>query len=285
MALKLAVVGNCQALGVAQCLSLLLPRAEVTGVSWATIISPQHAEPVAKALESCDLVLSQVTHQDRYGALRADALSGRLERLFYFPRIAFTGFHPDLIGMAAVKSPLGGAHSALILAGHGLGLPGERIAELFNAYVYARLGYFEEYAKAEAYLIESVRQTELELTEDMADWGRQGAFVHTPTHPAIRVLRSMARALCVRTGLDIEGAGEPPDALLESVIWPVYPEIAKRLGVAGSLAFNPPGAEAAPIDLHRMIDGSLRVYARSDPQSICPPRIAEMMDILKRECV
>ena len=273
MAIRLGVVGNCQASGLALCLQRLYPSAQLVVGDWGRIASADHAEPIARDLEICDVVFSQVTRNPAAGALQTAELSGRVRRLLRWPKLAFSGFHPDVIGYRPVRTPVGAGHSAIILAGFLLGAPQARTRELFNAYVYGLLGYYDEYAKAEAFLLQASGSTDMPLDEELPRWRRQGVFMHVPQHPAIGVLWSLARRLGERLDMGPAASETPPeDPLLASMVWPVYPEIARCLGVPGSLMFKPSGEGEAPVDLDQLIEGSYRAYAAADPGNLQLPQ-------------
>jgi hypothetical protein len=265
--MKLGVAGNCQATVLAQCLERLYPSVQLVVGDWARITSPGHAEPLARELATCDVVFSQVTKNPAFGALQTDQLAGRARQLLRWPKLNFSGFHPDMIGYRPVRTPVGAGHSAIILAGFLMGSSPGRTRELFNAYVYGLLGYYDEYPKAEAFLLQAARSTDTPLDEDLPRWRGQGVFMHVPPHPVIGVLWSLAQQVGERLGLGSGAAsGLPADPLAASMIWPVYPEIANRLGLQGSLLFKPSGEGEAPVDLDQMIEGSFRAYAAADPR-------------------
>ncbi len=290
--LKITVLGNCQAFGMAQCLRALSPEADVSGFIWNEIRSDAHAEQIARGLEGQDLVISQFTGKSYHGALRTERLRERLGRLALFPNIHFTGFHPDLIWMPkAVRAQdrrhrFGTWHSALILAAFVRGVPETIAADLFNAYIYGALGYFDEYAKAEQHHLDAARALDIDLEPQLASWRREGVFVHVPNHPVIGVFWSMAQLACEQLGLTVTtAAAMPEDRLRHHNRWPVYPEIAKRLGVQGSLRFEPLGAGTQAVDLQDLVRELYQVYARAEPESLCAPRVLEIADALEREGV
>ena len=64
--------------------------------------------------------------------------------------------------------------------------------------------------------------------------------MHIVNHPKIEVLAQLAQLGAKQAGLS--GALAPPegvpDRLARCQTWPVYPELARRLGVPGSLTFT-----------------------------------------------
>ena len=287
------VIGNCQAFGLAQCLRRLCPDVDVTGLVWNQIASGDHAERVILGLQTQDVVLSQLTERRDHGALRTSRLRPRVDRLTLFPTLHFTGFHPDLLWLPKQGGPgsprlhqLWTWHSALVMAAFVRGVPQAEAAELFNAYVYRALGYFDEYAKAERGHLGAAHEIGFDLQPLFARWRRDGAFVHVPNHPVIGVPWSLAELIWERLGLQTQAAGEPPPDRLRTLgAWPVYPELARALGVEGSLRFEPRGESGPAADLDQTIDEHYRAYAECDPESLRMPRILDMVETLRNEGV
>ena len=286
MGFRVAVVGNCQAIGVADCLRQLCLDIEVVGHSWGSIGSVEQANALAKDLLACDLVFSQFTKRPDYGDLRTANLRELCPRMLLFPKVLFTGFHPDLVGVQGVHTPLGVCHSNLIIAARLLDLPTGRVADLFNAYIYAVAGYFDEFDKAETYLLQSAASTDVPLEQALPEWRAHGVFVHVPSHPTIDALYSIAERLARRAGLESQAPGDvPPDRLAHSVVWPLYPEIGARLGLKGGLQFKPAGADAPVVELDEMIERSYRAYLRCDPSALLTPAITALCEALRAEGV
>src|SRR3546814_6396142 len=77
------------------------------------------------------------------------------------------------------------------------------------------------------------------MTPYFNEWGRQGAFMHTVNHPAVNCIRDVAKALLAESGMrPIDSCVLPHDNLLNSAIFPVYPEIGEVYGVSGSYNFK-----------------------------------------------
>ena len=267
MALRIAVLGNCQAEALGRCLERFCPQAKVMSVYWAPIASPEQAEAIAAEVVRCDVVFTQPLDKPAYGPLCSDELIARTAgRVQLWPRLYFTGLQPDVVRIGKGKRlgrTFGVHHSALILAGFALGMSPERTAELFNAYVYGLLGYYDEYAKAEAFLSESGRAAGLDLRPLVERWRGEVGF-HVPNHPRIELLAGLGALLCDAMGLDRLGAIDPPEDVFEDMtVWPVYPEIARRLGVPGSMVFRRSG-EPRELDLGQTIVAYHAVYARAD---------------------
>jgi hypothetical protein len=84
----------------------------------------------------------------------------------------------------------------------------------------------------------------MDLSAAMICWERSGVFMHSINHPKVVVLADIAKALLKNANLpfdpDLPLADIVPDVLANGGIWPVYPDLARTIGVAGSLTFTPP---------------------------------------------
>ncbi len=198
-------------------------------------------------------------------------------RAVRIPEVDFSGFHPDLRRRGARVY-----HSGLIMAAFAMGLPRARVASLFNGRAYSALGYFDEYDRAERQLLDT--GAALGLDPGPVLHALKGeVFVHVPQRPTMAFHWRLARHICDGFGLATDpAAAPPPDPYARQARWPVYPEIAARLGVPGSLTFKPAISETAPeLDLDQLIDQSWRVYD-ADPQIVRGPRTLETIEILRR---
>lgn len=288
-AMRLKVIGNCQAYGVASCLRALNPDLDVEAVGLAELRTDEHVAETARSLGDFDAVALQPLKGPPFERLGYRELHSRQIRFAYFPALHFTGFHPDALRIAHPQRPdalVGDWHSVLMLAGFRMGLTAELTAELFNAYVYGALGYFDEYAKAIAYLEWQCEQIGWPQSGDFVGWGAQGPFVHVPNHPCVAVLMRLARRICEALGVETDAAAVPPDDLFEQYgDWPLYPEIGKRLGLHGELIFASPGEGRRALDLEEAIAWSYRAYAGAPPEALAHPRVDHAIQVLRTEGV
>jgi hypothetical protein len=270
--MRIAVLGGCQAHGYAHALMQLLPEAEVESFEAVVVRHHNQAEAVAAALAGYDLVFTQDLDPG-FGPLGTAALQAALPRVQRIPLLAFGGYQPDLVYLMKdgqfFSSPLGVYHSAIIAAAFSLGVDEADVAQLFNRMVYQRLGYFEAFGKARALLLPMLATYGLEMAAEFDRWHARGCFMHTINHPKAFALAGLAHAATVQAGLvpATTPVAEPVfDHLANDTIWPVYPELAEALGVAGSLRFKrigrgiEPGANSHVIGLPRLIRESYAMY-------------------------
>jgi tetratricopeptide (TPR) repeat protein len=265
---RVLVVGNCQAFGVGRQLRSLCPGAEVRTVSIAEVRKPEDADALAARLAAMDVVITQRLDPSRYGELGSARLKRRTGQLAYYPNILFRGFHPDIARIGADPAypvPNRGLHSAIVRSAHVLGVPRDQVPDLFNTYIYGVLGYFDEHAKSEAWQIGDAARSGLNLEPLLVEWRAIGVWVHIPNHPVPTVFRSIAKQTAADLGLETaDVVVEPIDELKSLGTWPVYPEIAARLGLQGGLTFEL-GRDAPQMEIDEFIAHSYRIYAGLDP--------------------
>lgn len=272
--MRIGVFANCQRLGFADCVAALLPGHEMRVVGVGQLDGGSDLGAIADDLAACDLLFMQNITAEWLGPLTMARLLPRVARAVVFPAIAFTGFQPDSI-VGPEQGPMGVAHSALAMACHAEGLPPDRAVRLFNAFTYAALGYFDLYDVSFRFMAREAAA----LGYDFAALVREapGVFMHTTNHPRIDVLMAVARAAVARVGEPVREAALPEDRLAEVAIWPVYPEIAARLGVPGGLVF---GAGARRFDLREMVERSYDAYQRLGDFAR-PPAIARARALVR----
>lgn len=287
---RIAVVGNCQARGVAAAVEVLVPQARVTLMPLGRL-RRDHAsiEALMRTYAGFDHVFTQAVPPSFLPAgdyTRLDTLGAR--RVLY-PTIVFPAFHPDMIYVGAVgnlaeahlvPSPMGHYHSAIALFAYLRGLDEARTARLFREDVMEALGYLDGWASATGDLLRTAGEVGFDLGPALRRWTRRGPFMHVFNHPRLPVLADLARGLVARAGL-----GEPEvavedylaDDLARDVVWPVYPAVAERYGVTGSTIFKAkPRGSAPPVihDLPGFIAASFAVYRMQAPAALTAPRLA-----------
>ncbi|MBE7198179.1 MAG: hypothetical protein INR70_10305 [Parafilimonas terrae] len=286
---SIAILGNCQARGMAQAMRLLAPSSPVRYLPMGTL-KRDHGdiEGLARTLKPHDLVFSQAFP----GGLLPGGDSLRLRelepRLGGVPSIVFSAFHPDMVyagaasDLSALKltpSPLGQYHSAIVLTAYRLGLDARRAAGLFREDVFARLGYLDQWDPAVRELTAAATQIGFGLEREITRWARRGVFMHVMNHPKAFVIGDIAKRLLREGGLDpmpVEVEDYLGDELAQDVIWPVYPPVAAQFGATGSYLFKTRArAESFPVlyDLPGFIAASFTLYATMTPAALGCPRV------------
>ncbi|WP_203075671.1 WcbI family polysaccharide biosynthesis putative acetyltransferase [Falsiroseomonas ponticola] len=248
--MKVGVIGNCQARGVARSVAALIPGAEVDIIHAAKIgrYTPEQRQGAAERLAKCELVLAQHPEHDLAGPLGQVALSSKV-RVVPFPYIAVTGFHPDCTYVAGpsgrLRGPLGEYHSAICTAAFQLGLSERRATALFNAYVYAGASYAQQIARAS----DSLQRDTGRLGYDFSRFVAAGTvYMHTINHPKADIIHDMTRQALAQAGLPTREAPVPEDELAKGPGWPLYPELARRINHEGETTFRTQDGESMALE-------------------------------------
>jgi polysaccharide biosynthesis acetyltransferase WcbI-like protein len=244
LALKLGVVGICQVHGFGLALARLLPDAQVRVFEAPVVHAHGRSAETADCLCACDKVFAHRLADD-FAELATSRLQQRVSALSVLPRIIFTGWHPDIAYLIhqdrELMSPVGAYHSAIAASAFSLGYTPDETELLFNRFVFARLGYLQEYEASWTLLVRDFVESGLAPHLELERWRKTGPFMHTVNHPKVSALAKLARASAIATGL-VDPDGPVPaveyDHLAWDTGWPVYPEIAEELGVVGDYLFK-----------------------------------------------
>ncbi|MDP4023678.1 GSCFA domain-containing protein [Methylobacterium sp. NEAU 140] len=273
---RITVLGNCQAPMLAQCLSAMLPDAEVHGVH----LGLSSHEPATRS----DLILLQTEFSGL--ADNPEIIPPRLAgQVRSWPTFLYAGFHPDLVyaraGELPVRTPLHDYSSALMLYGWLRGLTVAQTVGLFHEAVFDRLGYFAYAASADAHFVEDCDRAGLDGAALLAEAKARAPFCHTINHPHLAVVARVAEGVLAAAGLAPAVRGPErflPDPLLSGPIWPVYPAIAERLGVAGDYVFKTSGLPGRFLDLDGFVAGSFAMYGGHPRSEIRADRLTAQAD-------
>lgn len=270
--MKIGVLGNCQAQGVARCIRLLAPQAEVTtrSVSLADGDDPEVVAAIAAEMAACDIAMIQTLEevQPRLAGLFAAALASSEPPALRWPPIIFRGFHPDCVYVLregrAADGIVGPYHSALLCAAWCEGLSPDCAARLFNGFSYAALGYFKAFEEAAALFAAQAAQLGFEFSAFLT--APAAPFMHTVNHPRVEILQSVARQALDLTAVPRSPTAPlPHDDLALGPIWPAYPELAQRGGWA------PPSASWDPRDMEAVARRAYDALDRLGDRSLGRP--------------
>jgi hypothetical protein len=285
---RIAVLGNCQSFGVAYAMKMLDPSATVDHF---TVIGRVRANisMFAKTLQTYDYVFSHLFPKGHVNGGDVHDLSGMVKNLRLFPAIVFAGFHPDLIYLqdpsradAPIIGPLGLLHSALCVFAFREGLSVEEANGLYNRNVYETLGYFDVWNGAATEFLETSKSHfNLDLSGELMNWSRRGAFMYSLAHPKPFVLFDLAKRLFAGAKLtvpDVDFDYYAIDDLARSEIFPIYPPVGELLGVRGSYLFKKKNFHLSQsvgdvLTLPEFIAQSYKVYARHHPSRITQLRV------------
>ena len=287
---RIAVIGNCQATGVAQSLRLLVPEARVDTIPIQRLARDFGGiDRLARSCARYDHVFSHFFPERFLPGGSALTLAARLPRVRLFPTIVFPGFHPDqvLVGdvdhlspSTLMPSPTGPYHSAIALCAYLEGLDVAGTLTLYDDATFAALGYYRLWDEGSALLLRSARELGFDLSHEVTRWARRGCFMHVINHPTLPVLADLARRLAREAGCpvrDIAVEAYQPDDLLAESVWPVLPPIAARYGLAAGTLFKGRRAahgRGAVLDLRGFVEASFALYGRQSRSAFACGRIA-----------
>jgi len=108
----------------------------------------------------------------------------------------------------------------------------------------------------------------------LKNWRERGPFAYMPLHPKIHVLADLSAALLRGAGL-YEGPAPSgaEDQLARSGAWPIYPEIAERLGFPGDYIFWPRNSagtvrpDLAPMNLETFVERTYSCWRTTAPET------------------
>lgn len=272
---RIFVLGNCQAEGLSEWMRRMTAGTVVENASIAGVAAgdPNAATAWTGSIGSADAVFCQLTDQqlNDYGLASPAAITQAGKTFVRLPVVAFKGFQPDCTYVFTRGHPALGAmgpyHSAIAAAACLEGLSVERALGLFNAFTYSALGYFSEFDAASTVLKEASEAMGLDLSTVVQRGGP--VFMHTINHPGIAILGEIALRGLGRVGIVADASAPAPhDHLGDSFRWPVYPEIAARLNVSGSLAFQRSNVgQLDSVDLQTLVEATYASLAALQAES------------------
>ncbi len=196
-------------------------------------------ERLLEHLRSADIWVRNRGYQALIGHSEvARALEGK--RTVDLPHTQFRAFHPDCIQPYSRQTgrPVAPFQSSLIVAwSYQKRLAPERVRRLFNRDVFCDLGYLDLWDAGVERLRRSFDACGLDFSTFFLKVKRAGIFMHTPAHPAIDFLFTLAKTVALKLEQDVsilQNSTVLADGLAQGAYWPVYPEIGDALSVPSS---------------------------------------------------
>jgi len=266
------LIFNCQVLGLSNSLSL-----------GSDAIRLEHHDP-GNFRKAASEVLERWDSFDR--VLIAPQLLSLLPeaqrddpKVWKVPTIAFNAYHPDICYLQLegkpLKGPMSDYHSAIAYAAWQLDWSLERTIEAFEARTYEALGYLDRWDGAKRALFDRFAAEGWDIAPHFARWTRSAdAFMYSINHVDVHCLRDLAHDILRRAGMPVaQEYIAPHDNLRNGPMYPVYPEIAARLGVRGSMHFKV-GGEYRFIRLPQFVQESFETYRRHPEATVNPEHAA-----------
>ncbi|SFV08284.1 hypothetical protein SAMN02799631_04706 [Methylobacterium sp. 174MFSha1.1] len=281
--LRIGFIGSCQVAGMKATAEKLLPSALIDAQHIHVTMRP---EDVREHVRHFDVVITQVGDGDAdMPYLRASSLTSPTLKAVYLPTFVFSGLHPDMAYIADHGKVVHGAHSdmhSIIGAACFLAQLSEaRAAKLFNKYIFAELGYFAEYEVSYRFMRETYAAAGYDvdgLVERLL--AESGAFMHTINHPSIQIIAELTTQALKKAGIvapDVAVPTDVHDALKEHFVGPVFPPLARSIGLAGSTTYLKPAqsGDDREIGLEEYLKRSYEIYRSVDRETIAQGRIRE----------
>ena len=265
---------NCQVMGLGNSLNLLSDEIDVEYYDPGSF--RKQRKTILNRLQSYDRILVAPQLERELGEEWADH-----EQVWRVPTISFNAYHPDICYLLdsgnSLKGPLGDYHSLIAYAAFACGLSEVRALALYRESIYESLGYFQRWDHARKALLDNFTDHGFDIGAKFVEWSRNGPFMYSFNHPRVHCVRDIAVAILARAGLaPVYRDALPHDNLANGPIFPVYPEIAARLGVDGSYLFKV-GGKYQFIRLEEFVSESYRIY-RDHPRIGIRPEFARMLD-------
>lgn len=265
---KLLFVGNCQKTTMAKLAEILAFDAEVNLVHTAHLNSFGAARYEGMVSES-DIVFTQPLIGEKFGAFEENTIAATHPRVFFFPTLVFSGYHPDSIYLGSGKymSPIGGYHSAIAALAFRFGYDAGSALRFYTSEAYRELGYFEAFGKEVTQLTKALMRFEIDLGVDIDALMRRRCMMHSINHPSAELLSLLTSTLLKNAGVkirDIDASRYLVDVFPDSVIFPLFPEIGEKIGLSGSYLFKADAKAAASgkamYDLPDFLDATFANY-------------------------
>lgn len=230
------LVYNCLHVGLQNCLGLLHDGLQVDALDFAAF--EKRFDEFRPRLADYDRIVTAP-----HFVANASIDFASVAPVSRLPLTAFEAYHPDLCYLTVdgqvLRGPMFDYHSKIVTAAYRRGLPMSAVRGLFSGANYERFGFLGIWDACKSVYLGSYADAGLDLAPRFPGWSREGAFMHSVNHPAIRVVADIARALLAQDGLEARPTDFlPHDNLKNAPVWPVYDEIAEALGVRGSMLFK-----------------------------------------------
>ncbi len=289
--LRIRVLTGCQMDGLVSALHILFPTADVNGFHTYRLLGGDR-EKIHADVASADILFT-LPLDKTFGDLSFDRIQTLGPKIQVVPQVVFAAFHPDIIYLERVdgtyvQTPMTDYNSLIATAAYLNGFDVKQTVRLYNAYTYQALSYFGHLDESAASLLADFASHGIDLRDALGRWLRRPEpFMYSVNHPKHFVLADVAVAASRAAGL-WDGRSTPsfdtmPDHLARWVVYPVFKEIATRMGKAGSTHFKLVGEDDNNcLSLDTFVTRSFESYAKEETSEwVLPPRLASARSILR----
>lgn len=249
--LRICVISTCQWVGISESLSYLLPNCHVFGFDGGVVYNELVAgkrkrSPLWEGMVDYLLIDPKIWEKFSFIGFE-ECVSHRFK--IFVPSIYFSRYHPDIVFLRKSddRNFLGvmdAYHSRLVFRAYEKGYGCEDTIGLFSEAVFDKIGYLTPSIEEKRGLVESFRESGIDIRKYLKNWSRHGSFMHTVNHVTIQPLFDISKEL-VGVMEAVSLLDEYPDVVcpildgpLYGQVWPVYPEIAQRYGFEGGYRFK-----------------------------------------------
>lgn len=273
---KFLLLGNCQTRALARLVRALVKDANATAIDWSPQLLEQLSdrdEHLSELIAKSDFIFTH-PHDDVIGLL-AQNFPSTAAKIRLVPRIFFPAFHPDIEYVEDshgrhILGPMGAYQSSIAFFAWSHNLTKTETSRLFCEDTYSKIGFFDYWPLSVKILVEEGDRTGISMAPLIEKWTRQGCWMYSMNHPKLFVLADIARIVLKREGIELLPGVEEYvyDELNNSCVWPIYPEVGKRLRFEGHYLFKRAARlelvdEPVPmIALEEFIDASFEAFSK-----------------------
>lgn len=269
--MRIALVGNCQT----SALRGIFDRStdiEVVAVADVNFRGSPAFEQDVRTIATggdFDFVLSQPMGDD-FGGISSTALKKTYgSRFKQFTNVYFSGLHPDLSYFGSfgqrIASPLGDYHSKVALMCYAKGIAPDQCVRMFTQKTYEALHYFHLYENSSNEMLKRDENNDIRFASTFLESTKHRMLLHTVNHPSSACMVMLARMLAEHLGANGTQFAHDiyANPLVESQIWPIYPEVGSAHGLTyGTSMYFYPAIHTGqrPMDVEHFVHRSYAMY-------------------------
>lgn len=285
---KILLIGNCQVRPLSQLMQAMLADADVSAVEMLAegVKRLKDREPqISQLIRESDVIFFHL-HGEALQAFREN-YADEYQKVRFMPRIVYAGFHPDIdyvedAGGKTVFGPAGGYQSSIAFFGWKNSLTVSETLSLYREDIFESLGYFDYVGASRDSLLAEGEQTGVALVKMIDKWNERGCWMYSMNHPKLFALADVARAVLEREGLaTLPGVEEFVDDVMNSdSVPPMYPEVAKRMGLVGHYLFKRGtdvtmrGLSVPMLSLPQFVEESFAAFSKYPREELTCHRLA-----------
>ena len=244
---RILLISNCQVQPLKHGLANVCERVQIDAVPIHLIPPDERPANFSKYIQNknnYDLVLSIFLSED-FGELSTDRIHKTFAPIpvLTIANLYFDGTLPDICYIGGLNArtpgPIGDYHSRIALLGYLMNLPVATTVNLYCDAVYQQLGYYDAFRRSLDEMARRDEGTDIPLGNLLEEKVREGNCFLSQNHPTSLLLTAYINRIgehlakngyVTSSGLRLSQE-DFINFLAQSVIFPVYPEIAARHGL------------------------------------------------------